>query len=134
VNLRYDNQVIVNPDMEGKPKQAALTVAAAKAAVAAGVKPAALITHLNPHDRSIPKPAFELIDKKLDPKTAANKPAARPRAKKVVAKAGKPAPRKEPAKHSKPKPYGKKPSAAVAANTTSPKPSPAVARPSTRPN
>src|SRR5207302_5412887 len=26
VNLRYDNQVIVNPDMEGKPKQAALTV------------------------------------------------------------------------------------------------------------
>ena len=113
VNLRYDNQVIVNPDMEGKPKQAALTVAAAKAAVAAGVKPAALITHLNPHDRSIPKPAFELTDKKLDPKTAAKKPAARPRAKKVVARASKPAPRKEPAKHT-PKPYGKKPSAAVA--------------------
>jgi cell division protein FtsQ len=128
VNLRYDNQVIVNPDMEGKPKQAALTLAAAKAAVAAGVKPAALITHLNPHDRSIPKPAFELTDKKLDPKAAAKKPAARPRAKKVVARAGKPA-RKEPAKHT-PKTYGKKPSAAVAANTTSPKPSPVVARPS----
>ena len=133
VNLRYDNQVIVNPDMEGKPKQAALTVAAAKAAVAAGVKPAALITHLNPHDRSIPKPAFELTDKKLDPKTAAKKPAARPRAKKVVARASKPAPRKEPAKHT-PKPYGKKPSAAVAANATIPKPSPAVAKPSTGPN
>jgi cell division protein FtsQ len=128
VNLRYDNQVIVNPDMEGKPKQAALTVAAAKAAVAAGVKPAALITHINPHDRSIPKPAFELTDKKLDPKAAAKKPAALPRAKKVVARAGKPA-RKEPAKHT-PKTYGKKPSAAVAANTTSPKPSPMVARPS----
>jgi cell division protein FtsQ len=128
VNLRYDNQVIVNPDMEGKPKQAALTVTAAKAAVAAGVKPAALITHLNPHDRSIPKPAFELTDKKLDPKTAAKKSAARPRAKKVVARAGKPA-RKEPAKHT-PKTYGKKPSAAVAANATIPKPSPAVARPS----
>src|SRR6202023_2660469 len=53
VNLRYDNQVIVNPDMEGKPKQAALTVAAAKASAAAGVKPAALITKINPHDRSI---------------------------------------------------------------------------------
>jgi cell division protein FtsQ len=132
VNLRYDNQVIVNPDMEGKPKPAALTVAAAKAAAAAGVTPAALITHLNPHDRSIPKPAFELTDKKLDPKTAAKKPAARPRAKKV-ARAAKPAPRKEPAKHT-PRPYGKKPSAAVAANTTSPKPSPAVARPSTGPN
>jgi cell division protein FtsQ len=128
VNLRYDNQVIVNPDMEGKPKQAALTVAAAKAAVAAGVKPAALITHLNPHDRSVPKPAFELTDKKLDPKTAAKKPAARPRAKRVVARASKPA-RKEPAKHT-PKTYGKKPSAAVAANATIPKPSPAVARPS----
>ncbi len=133
VNLRYDNQVIVNPDMEGKPKQAALTVTAAKAAVAAGMKPAALITHLNPHDRSIPKPVFELTDKKLDPKTAAKKPAARPRAKKVVARVGKPAARKEPAKHT-PKTYGKKPSAAVAANTTIPKPSPAVAKPSTGPN
>jgi|SRR5579864_1148954 len=129
VNLRYDNQVIVNPDLEGKPKPAALTVAAAKAAVAAGVKPAALITHLNPHDRSVPKPAFELTEKKLDPKTAAKKPPARPRTKKVVARAGKPAPRKEPAKHT-PKAYGKKPSAAVAANTRIPKPSPAVARPS----
>jgi cell division protein FtsQ len=132
VNLRYDNQVIVNPDMEGKPKQAALTVAAAKAAVAAGMKPAALITKINSHDRSIPKPAFELTEKKLDPKTAAKKPAARPRAKKV-ARTGKPAIRKEPAKHT-PKTYGKKPSAAVAANTTIPKPSPAVAKPSTGPN
>jgi cell division protein FtsQ len=130
VNLRYDNQVIVNPDMEGKPKQAALTLAAAKAAAAAGVKPAALVTHINPHNRSIPKPAFELTEKKLDPKMAAKKPPARPRAKKVPARAAKSASRKEPAKHSTPKTYGKKPSAAVAANTTIPKPSPAVARPS----
>ena len=134
VNLRYDNQVIVNPDMEGKPKQAALTLAAAKAAAAAGVKPAALITHINPHDRSIPKPAFELTEKKLDPKTAAKKPAAKPRAKKVPARAAKAASRKEPTKHSAPKTYGKKPSAAVAANTASPKPSPAIARPSTGSN
>lgn len=133
VNLRYDNQVIVNPDLEGKPKQAALTVAAAKAAAAAGVKPATLITRLNPHDRSIPKPAFELTEKKLDPKTAAKKLAARPRAKKLVVRAGKPAPRKEPAKHT-PKTYRKKPSAAVAVNTTIPKPSPAVARPLTGSN
>ena len=147
VNLRYDNQVIVNPDMEGKPKQAALTLAAAKAAAAAGVKPAALITHINPHDHSIPKPAFELTEKKLDPKAAATKkPAAKPRAKKAVAKAGKSAPKKEAAKHSSPpkasaasqhsaKPKtGKKPAAAVAANTTSPKPSPAIAKPSVGPN
>src|SRR5207245_6654624 len=39
VNLRYDNQVIVNPDLQGPSRQAALTPAAAKAAVAAGVKP-----------------------------------------------------------------------------------------------
>ena len=148
VNLRYDNQVIVNPDMEGKPKQAALTLAAAKAAAAAGVKPAALITHINPHDHSIPKPAFELTEKKLEPKAAAaKKPAARPRAKRAVAKAGKSAPKKEAAKHSAPpkasaplphsatpkidgkKTDGKRP-AAFAANTASPKPSPAVARPS----
>jgi len=148
VNLRYDNQVIVNPDMEGKPKQAALTLAAAKAAAAAGVKPAALITHINPHDHSIPKPAFELTEKKLDPKAAAaKKPAARPRAKRAVAKAGKSAPKREAAKHSAPpkasapsphsatpkidgkKTDGKRP-AAFAANTASPKPSPAVARPS----
>src|SRR5579864_9068855 len=66
VNLRYDNQVIVNPDMEGKPKQSVLSASAAKAAVAAGVKPAALVTHINPHDRTLPKPAFELTEKKLE--------------------------------------------------------------------
>jgi cell division protein FtsQ len=144
VNLRYDNQVIVNPDMEGKPKQATLSMAAAKAAVAAGVKPAALTTHINPHDHSIPKPAFELSEKKLDPKAAAaRKPVAKPRVKKTVAKAGKSAPKKEAAKHASPAKAGtaslhsaatksgvKKPAAAVAANSTSPRPSPAVAKPS----
>ena len=59
VNLRYDNQVIVNPDMEGKPKQPALSASAVKAAAAAGVKSAALTTRINPHDKSLPKPAFE---------------------------------------------------------------------------
>ena len=53
VNLRYDNQVIVNPDMEGQSEAARTArLAAAKAAAAAGVKPAALITHINPHDRT----------------------------------------------------------------------------------
>jgi hypothetical protein len=100
----------------------------------------------------IPKPAFELTEKKLDPKTAAKKPAARPRPKRAVAKAGKSAPRKEAAKHSAPpkasatsthsatpktdgkkidgKKTDRKRPAAFAANTTIPKPSPAVARPS----
>src|SRR5258708_38799434 len=73
VNLRYDNQVIVNPDMEGRPKQPALAASAARAAAAAGVKPAALTTRMVPHGRTLPKPAFELTDKKLDPKSAAAK-------------------------------------------------------------
>ena len=78
VNLRYDNQVIVNPDMEGKPKQVALSAVSAKAAAAAGVKPAALVARLPAHDASIPKPVFELSPKKLDPKAPVEKkPAAK---------------------------------------------------------
>jgi len=143
VNLRYDNQVIVNPDMEGKPRPTNLTAASAKAAAAAGVKPAALITHINPHDRSIPKPVFELSEKKLGPKSAsAKKTAAKPQSKRVPAKAGSAVAKKPVAKH----PVAPKPSAAhastngtaakpvhaarVAANAVSPKPSPAVAKPS----
>ena len=86
VNLRYDNQVIVNPDMEAAPKQAQLTLAAAKAAAAAGVKPAALVTRVGPHDRTLPKPVFELSERKLDPKAAAKKPVAKARVKKTAAR------------------------------------------------
>jgi len=87
VNLRYDNQVIVNPDLQGKPKPPALSASAAKAAAAAGVKPAALITRLNPHDRTVPKPAFQLSDKTLNPRPATTKKsAAKPEPKPAVAK------------------------------------------------
>jgi cell division protein FtsQ len=92
VDLRYDNQIIVNPDMQRTAKPAAsLSPAVAKVAAAAGVKPAALVTRL-PHDRAVPKPAFELTEKKLDPKVgavSAKKPAAKAKAKKTAAKAGK---------------------------------------------
>src|SRR6202140_3862767 len=83
VNLRYDNQVIVNPDMEGKPKQPALPVGAAKGPGASGVKPAALIARMVPHDRTLPKPAFELTDKKVE-SASARKPV--PKAKVKQAK------------------------------------------------
>lgn len=43
VDLRYEHQIIVNPDVQGTAKPAQITPAAAKAAIAAGVKPAALI-------------------------------------------------------------------------------------------
>src|SRR5579864_1738257 len=90
VNLRYDNQVIVNPDMvkPGMQRQAVLAPSAVKAAVAAGVTPAALITrvgpHLDLHDKALPKPAFELTEKKLDP-AATRKPAAKARVRKTKA-------------------------------------------------
>jgi cell division protein FtsQ len=47
VDLRYDHQIIVNPDQQGTAKVPPLTPAAAKAAMAAGVKRAALIHVVN---------------------------------------------------------------------------------------
>ncbi len=45
VDLRYDGQIIVNPDLEGMARQPALTPAAAKMAMAAGVKTAAIVNY-----------------------------------------------------------------------------------------
>jgi cell division protein FtsQ len=45
VDLRYDGQIIVNPDLGGMARQPALTPGAAKAAMAAGVKTAALVNY-----------------------------------------------------------------------------------------
>ncbi len=141
VNLRYDNQVIVNPEIEGKSRQSALSASAARAAAAAGVKPAALITRISPHDRSLPKPAFELTEKKLA-SAATKKPVARAKIKR--AKAGKSASSKKVAAKASAsgsqaataaahvvthKPEVKKqfpPSAVV--HPTIPKPSPAIAK------
>jgi cell division protein FtsQ len=92
VDLRYDNQIIVNPEIQQSAKAApALTPAVARAAAAAGVKPAALVTRLSPHDRTLPKPAFELTEKKLDPKAGigGSKNAAKTKVKRIVEKTGK---------------------------------------------
>jgi cell division protein FtsQ len=45
VDLRYDQQIIVNPDLQGAPHSPPLAPSVARAAMAGGVKPAALITH-----------------------------------------------------------------------------------------
>lgn len=45
VDLRYERQIVVNPELRGTVKPAPLSLTAAKAAMSAGVKPAALITH-----------------------------------------------------------------------------------------
>jgi len=92
VDLRYDNQIIVNPDMQRTAKPAPFSPASAKTAAMAGVKPAALVTRMAPHDRAVPKPAFELTEKKLDPKAAASGPKksiAKSKVKKTAAKTGK---------------------------------------------
>jgi len=128
VDLRYDNQIIVNPEIQRTARQAALSPAAAKAAAAAGVKPAALITRLPPHDRAVPKPAFELTEKKLNPKSAAvgaKKPAAKTKVKKTAAKGKASAVAKK-------KPSAARPGASIAKKSSGTsggqKPSPAVAR------
>jgi cell division protein FtsQ len=54
VDLRYDGQIIVNPDLDGMARQPALTPAAAKAAMAAGVKTAALVNYEKYATRSVP--------------------------------------------------------------------------------
>src|SRR5216684_8500053 len=128
VNLRYDNQVIVNPDMEKMAKPVPLSATAARTAAAAGVKPAALITHIPAHDRAVPKPAFELTEKKLDPKAAVAPKAVRktkvkkaaPKAKATAAKKAVPKGKQTPAISSKP--------TAKTASGGGPKPSPAVAK------
>jgi cell division protein FtsQ len=89
VDLRYDNQIIVNPDSERTAKLTPLNPTMARAAAAAGVRPASLLTRVGPNDRPVPKPAFELTPKKLDPKTAiggAKKPGSKPQASKVSVK------------------------------------------------
>jgi len=148
VNLRYDNQVIVNPDLEGRPREAALSSSAARAAAAAGVKPAALITRMGRHDRALPKPAFELTEKKLE-SAATKKPAAKARVKKAKtgkATSSKKIPARTPASGTKVaatathsawhKPESKKPAQSVpaAARPAIPKPSPGIAKQQANPS
>jgi cell division protein FtsQ len=45
VDLRYDRQIVVNPDSERVVKQATISTSAAKEAIAASVKPAAFTSH-----------------------------------------------------------------------------------------
>jgi cell division protein FtsQ len=71
VDLRYDRQIIVNPDLQGTVKQPPLSKSSAKVAMAAGMKPAALITHQVPP----PKPTTPIVTSKPQPKVVAKKSA-----------------------------------------------------------
>jgi cell division protein FtsQ len=107
VDLRYEHQIIVNPDVQNAAKTPPLTPAATRAAMAAGVKPAALI-HAVTAKRILPvgknvKPAVKTepltISKvptkaapKLSPKRFVHrKPKHKVAGKKVAGKAAPPA-------------------------------------------
>ena len=47
VDLRYEHQIVVNPDLAGPAKEPPMSFAATKAAMAAGVKPALLVSHVS---------------------------------------------------------------------------------------
>ncbi|MGH9546397.1 MAG: hypothetical protein ACRD23_14410, partial [Terriglobales bacterium] len=73
--------IIVNPDLQGPVKQPPLSAEAARKAMAAGVKPAALITHIS----TSPKPSLSL----KPVRTSVAKPSpSRPAARVRTAKAG----------------------------------------------
>jgi len=82
VDLRYEHQIILNPDMQGTARAPQITPAAARAAIAAGVKPAALIHVVTPAKLSTPSHASAA----LPPSGGAQKPVAKPVSKKTAHK------------------------------------------------
>jgi cell division protein FtsQ len=105
VDLRYDGQIIVNLDLQGMARQPALTPAAAKAAMAAGVKPAAIVNYENYVPRTAPSvPAV------------AKKKEAKPRAKAAVHHVGA---KSLPAKQTPARPVAAKSTAAKSASAES---------------
>ena len=142
VDLRYDRQIIVNPDLQGTMKQPPLPAYAAKKAMAAGVKPAALIAHATV--ASAPKPRAPLpappVDKASQKPAAKKKPGKQWRHKATVKKARaktKPASAPttsaanssaKPASDSQGKTHSALPAITNGAAQTAKKPSPAIAK------
>jgi cell division protein FtsQ len=84
VDLRYEHQIVVNPDLQGTAKQAPLTTAALRAAMAAGVKPAALISH-QPVKTEMSSPAARSAANPATKSVPTNKRTAKFRRRKAVA-------------------------------------------------
>ena len=120
VDLRYDRQIVVNPDLRGVVKPAPMTASAAKAAVAAGVKPAALTIRVPVHAKTFgPVPVTHTPAKTTPaPKTAAVKARAKPAAKKWAPK------KKQVVKKTPAKPQSKPPVTQAADKTKLPAPAP----------
>jgi cell division protein FtsQ len=74
VDLRYEHQIVVNPDLQGAVKQPPLSLSVAKAAAAAGVKPAALVTHETAAPKPVaPAPEISRVEPTAGPKASAGK-------------------------------------------------------------
>ena len=119
VDLRYEHQIILNPDMQGTARAPQITPAAARAAIAAGVKPAALIHVVTP--AKLPTPSH--ASAALPPSGGPQKPVAKPMSKKTAHKKTrwKPKARKtaaKPAPSPGAKAIGPQPAANVVANST----------------
>jgi len=110
VDLRYDRQIIVNPDLNGAVKQPPLSRTAAKAAMAAGVKPAALTTRLMSSSTALVPRPVATPEKKRTVKAWHRKPS---RKKTWVSKTG---------------PSKKYPRTATQAARAARKPSPSIAK------
>jgi cell division protein FtsQ len=138
VDLRYDQQIIVNPDLRGAARQPVLTHAAAKAAIAAGVKPSALI-YRKPMIPATPHAVLVKPAKKMPVAQAAAIPQKWKKHGALAAKikpasmrhAEKPAPahkRWAPARHSAWKPRAQSPATQFKPAAKLQKPSPAIAK------
>ena len=138
VDLRYDGQIIVNPDLNGMARQPSLTPAAAKAAMAAGVKTAALVNYENYVTHPVAPPSSVKKEAKLKAKVVAKSTIHRAPAKAAPAKlvavksspakvtATKPAAVKlAPVNQAAPKANGKTPPIAVTTTTNTTVPHPA---------
>jgi len=145
VDLRYDRQIIVNPDLRGTAKQPPLSFSAVKAAMAAGVKSAALVSHekvshdLVNHEKIAPRPLADSTRtaspvKSLAKSPVRTRPAGSVRHARVRSKAKAAAAARKTAKHAPPGPQAtvhSKPQVAAAQASvivTKKKPSPAIAK------
>ncbi len=123
VDLRYDRQIIVNPDLQGPAKQAPLSTEAARRAMAAGVKPAALITHISTSSKPLAtRPPTTLTVKPVGPVAAKPAPS-KPAATVKIAKTGRHKARVQRAKSKSRAGIKAKPGAASAAQTQTKTPS-----------
>jgi cell division protein FtsQ len=127
VDLRYEHQIIVNPDMQGMAKAPQITPAAAKAAIAAGVKPAALIHVVIPIKPPIPSHAPIAGPTTTASPTTAQRAATKPVSRRAVRKKTRWKPKAN-KKTAPPKPapspgatvIGPQPTTHVVANSTAP--------------